>query len=339
MRLRCHPYTLEMRHAFNLASSSRTTTPVVLVEVEWEGWTGHGEASMPPYLGESHESVLAFLARVDLEAFADPFALEDILTAVDAIAPGNTAAKAAIDIALHDLVGQLLGQPWWRLWGLTRDKAPPTTFTLGIDAPDVMRAKTREAAGFRMLKLKMSEEHHLDLVDVVRDITDVPFTVDANGGWGDRGEALERIHALAARGCVLVEQPLDRSRRDDLAWLTERSPVPVIGDEGIRRVGDLRGAVGVYTGVNIKLMKCTGMREAMNMLTTARAFGLQVMVGCMTETSCAVSAAAQLSPLADFADLDGALLIRNDPFEGLEVVNGVVMPPERPGLGVRRRVL
>lgn len=337
MRLRFTPHTLRMVRPFTLARSSRTTTPVVIVEIEHDGVIGYGEAALPPYLGESHESACGFLGQVDLEHFRDPFALEDILAYVDGLGAGHCAAKAAVDIAVHDLVGRLVGQPWYRILGLTRESAPPTSYTISIDTPASVRARAQEAAGFRMLKLKMSETQHLELARAVRDVTDVPFTADANGGWGDRSEALERIHALASMGCVQIEQPFDAARRDDHAWLTARSPLPVFGDEGVRRLADVRDAVGVYSGINIKLMKCTGMREALRMTAAARALGLRVMIGCMTETSCAVSAAAHLSPLAEMADLDGPLLIANDLFEGATLVNGVMKPLDAPGIGVRPR--
>lgn len=337
LRIRFTPRTLHLKRPFTLARSSRTTTPVMLVEVEHDGVVGHGEAAMPPYLGESHETASAFLSQIDLRPFHDPFRIDDIITHVDRIAPGNTAAKAAVDIALHDLVGRLIGHPWYRLLGLSRESAPPTSYTIAIDTPEGVRARVCEAAGFKVLKLKMSQTHHLDLARAMRDVSAVPFTADANGGWGDREEALDRIHQLAAMGCTQIEQPFDPARRDDHAWLTDRSPVPVYGDEGVRRLPDVRDAVGVYSGVNVKLMKCAGMREGLQMITTAKALGLRVMIGCMTETSCAVSAAAHLAPLVEGADLDGPLLIKDDPFEGAELVDGVMTPLDAPGIGVRLR--
>lgn len=330
------PYTLEMRHAFTIASSSRSTTPVMLTRVDYDGMVGYGEASMPPYLGETHETVAAFLSQVDLGRFSDPFALEDILGWVDGLAPGNPAAKASVDIALHDLVGRIVGRPWHMLWGLSRDKTVYTSFTIGIDQADAVREKTREAAGFRMLKVKLGKGNDREMIEAVRSVTDVPIAVDVNQGWSDRSAALDFIGWLAERGCVLVEQPLPRTRVDDLAWLSARSPLPIVGDEGVQRSSDLPRCVGVYSGINVKLMKCAGMREAMKMVTTARTLGMKVMLGCMTETSCAVTAAAQLSPLVDWADLDGALLISNDVFEGMRVVDGRVVIPPEPGIGVRR---
>ncbi len=335
MKLSWEPYELQLRHVFTVASYSRTTTPDVQVKIEYDGFTGYGEASMPPYLGQTVQSVCSFLEKVDLSQFADPFCIDDILTYVDSLSPGDAAAKAAVDIALHDLVGQLLGQPWYRIWGLDAAKAPDTTFTIGIDTADVVREKTRECASqFNILKVKVGLENDMEMIRAIRDVTMLPLAVDANQGWKDREKALEEIFWLKEQGIVMVEQPMPKERIDDNAWLTERSPLPIFADEAIQRLKDIPSIKGAYTGINIKLMKCTGMREAWKMANYAHAEGMRVMVGCMTETSCAVTAAAQLSPIVDFADLDGNLLISNDRFRGMEVVNGKITLPDRPGLGL-----
>ena len=336
MKLSFFPYELQLRHTFTVASYSRTTTPDVQVRIEYDGFTGHGEASMPPYLGQSVESVCNFLQKVDLKQFSDPFQLEEILAYIDSLSPGDSAAKAAVDIALHDLVGQLLGQPWFRLWGLNPEKAPCTTFTIGIDTPDVVRAKTEECAGqFKILKVKVGLENDKEMIDTIRSVTDLPLAVDANQGWKDRSKALDEIFWLKEHGVVMVEQPMPKERLEDNAWITEHSPLPIYADEAIQRLKDLPAIRGAYNGINIKLMKCTGMREAYRMAAWAQAEGMRVMVGCMTETSCAVTAAAHLSPLADFADLDGNLLISNDLFEGMIVKDGRITLPDRPGLGLK----
>lgn len=335
MKLSFEPYELRLRHTFTVASYSRTTTPDVQVRIDYDGFTGYGEASMPPYLGQSVESVCKFLQKVDLGRFGDPFQLEDILSYIDSLSPGDGAAKAAVDIALHDLAGKLLGQPWFRLWGLNPGKAPSTTFTIGIDTPDVVRQKTLECAGrFNILKVKVGLDNDKEMIGAIRSVTDLPIAVDANQGWKDRGKALEEIFWLKEQGVVMVEQPMQKERLDDNAWITERSPLPVYADEAIQRLSDLPAIKGAYHGINIKLMKCTGMREAYRMASWARAEGMRVMLGCMTETSCAVTAAAHLSPLADFADLDGNLLITNDRFEGVKVRDGKLTLPEGPGLGL-----
>jgi L-alanine-DL-glutamate epimerase-like enolase superfamily enzyme len=337
MKLTYRPYELQLRHVFTIANSSRSTTPVVLTEIEYDGVTGYGEASMPPYLGETQASVIEFLKKVNLEQFSNPFEMEDILTYVDKITENNTAAKAAIDIALHDLTGKLMGQPWHKIWGLDAAKTPSTFFTIGIDTPEVVKQKTREDAPlYNILKVKLGREGDKEMIEAIRSVTDKPIAVDANQGWTDKHYALDMIFWLKERGIVMIEQPMPKHLLDDAAWITERSPLPVFADESFQRLTDVLRLKGAFHGVNIKLMKCTGMREAWKILTTARAANMKVMIGCMTETSCAVSAATQLSPAVDWADLDGNLLISNDVFKGTTVVNGKLVLNDLPGIGVRK---
>ena len=336
LNLRFFPYELKLKHAFNLAKYSRTTTPDVQLEIEYDGLTGYGEASMPPYLGESVESVTRFLSSLNLGQFTDPFRIEEILDYMDGVAPGNNAAKAAVDIALHDLVGKIMRQPWYRIWGLNPGRTPYTSFTIGIDTPDVVRRKVAEASPYKILKVKMGLDNDRQLVETIRECRpEVPICVDANQGWTDKEKALDMCHWLASRGCLFVEQPMAKENLDDTVWLTERSPLPIIADEAVKRLDDILPLKGVYDGINIKLMKSGGMHEAYRMATLARALGMKVMLGCMTETSCAVSAAAQLAPLAEYADLDGNLLIANDRFDGMKITDGRIdLPRERPGIGV-----
>ena len=340
MKLRFFPYELKLRHVFTVATSTRTTTQGVQVEIEYDGVTGYGEASMPPYLQKelgSLESVQAFLAKVQgiIGDFKDPFQLEEILTYIDGLSESDAAAKAAIDIALHDLVGKLMGAPWYKIWGLNKDKAPDTTFTIGIDTADVVRAKTQECAEkFNILKVKLGRDNDKEMIETIRSVTNLPIAIDANQGWKDKKHALDMIHWLKEKGIVMIEQPMPKTQLDDIAWVTQHSPLPVFADESIQRLKDITSLKGAFSGINIKLMKCTGMREAWKMLNFARALDMKVMIGCMTETSCAISAAAQLSPAVDFADLDGALLISNDRFKGMEVINGKITLNDQPGLGL-----
>ena len=340
MTLRYFPYELQLRHTFTVATSSRTTTQGVQVEIEYEGLVGYGEASMPPYLQKelgTLESVQAFLKRVQdiIGEFDDPFKLEEILARIDSMSESDAAAKAAVDIALHDLVGKMLGAPWYKIWGFDAAKAPSTTFTIGIDTPDVVRAKTKECAEkYNILKVKLGRDNDKEMIETIRSVTNLPIAIDANQGWKDKKYALDMIHWLNERGIVMIEQPMPKTQIDDIAWVTEHSPLPVFADESIQRLKDVAAQKGIFTGINIKLMKCTGMREAWKMLNLARAMDMKVMIGCMTETSCACSAAAQLSPAVDFADLDGNLLIANDRFRGMEVVNGKITIPDLPGIGV-----
>lgn len=334
LNLSFFPYELQLRHAFNLAKYSRTTTPDVQVRLEYDGLVGYGEASMPPYLGESVESVTKFLSSLDLSQFSDPFRIEDIHDYMDSVAPNNRAAKASVDIALHDLLGKIMGQPWYKIWGLNPEKAPSTSFTIGIDKADVVRQKVDEAAPYNVLKVKMGLDNDKELVDIIRSKTDRPICVDANQGWNNKEKALEMCHWLSERNCLFVEQPMPKEMIEETAWLRERSPLPIIADEFLQRLPDVRRAAEAYDGINIKLMKSTGLHEAYKMAVLARSLGMKVMLGCMTETSCAVTAAAQLAPMVDWADLDGNLLIANDLFDGIKIVEGKVTIPDRPGIGV-----
>ncbi|MDD6253277.1 MAG: dipeptide epimerase [Bacteroidales bacterium] len=335
MKLSFEPYELQLKHVFTVSSFSRKTTPDVQVRIEFDGLTGYGEASMPPYLGQSVESVCGFLSKVDLGQFSDPLCLDDILTYIDGLSEGDTAAKAAVDIALHDLAGKLIGAPWYRMWGLNPESTPDTTFTIGIDTEEVVKAKTEEVAGqFNILKVKVGTDRDKEIIRAIREVSDLPIAVDANQGWKDRELALDEIFWLKENGVVMVEQPMPKEMLDDNAWITGRSPLPVFADEAVQRLKDIPDIKGAYSGINIKLMKCTGMHEAWKMLNYARAEGMKVMLGCMTETSCAVSAAAQLSPAADFADLDGNLLISNDLFDGMKVVDGKITLNSLPGIGI-----
>ena len=340
MKLTFFPYTLKLQHVFTVATYSRTTTPDVQVEIEYDGLVGYGEASMPPYLAHelgTVESVCEFLGRVQkvIGDFKDPTQLEDILSYIDKMDDGNAAGKAAVDIALHDLVGKMFGLPWYRIWGLDAAKAPDTTFTIGIDSADMIKQKTRECADrFNILKVKLGRDNDKEIIETVRSVTNLPIAIDANQGWKDKHQALDMIVWLKEKGIVMIEQPMPKTQIDDIAWVTENSPLPVFADESIQRLKDIAPLKGIFTGINIKLMKCTGMREGFKMLNTARALGMKVMVGCMTETSCATSAAAQFSPAVDFADLDGILLIANDRFDGMKVVKGKITLSDRPGIGV-----
>ncbi|MDL2231824.1 dipeptide epimerase [Porphyromonadaceae bacterium OttesenSCG-928-L07] len=337
MKLSFRPYSLQLKHTFTVFGNSRTSTPIVLVEIEYEGIIGYGEASLPPYLEETQETVMVFLSRVNLTPFSDPFQLEDILAYIDRIAPGNTAAKASVDIALHDLFGKLFNLPWYKIWGLNKSNAPSTTYTIGIDSADVMKKKTREVAGqFNLLKVKVGTDRDKEIIQAIRSESILPIAVDANQGWLDKQYALDMIYWMQEQGVIMIEQPMSKNRPDDIAWITERSPLPIFADESVQRLSDIVRLKGVFSGINIKLMKCTGMREAWKMINLAKTLDMKVMIGCMTETSCAVSAAAQLSPAVDFADLDGNLLISNDLFEGMQIVEGKITLSDLPGIGVKR---
>ena len=337
-------FTGVMKHTFTISGSSRSSTPIVITRITWNGYSGFGEASMPPYLGETQASVHEFLKKVQenvLPRFDDPFRIQEIMEETDRLAANNTAAKASVDIALHDLTGRIMGQPWWKIWGFSPENTPYTSFTIGFDDDDeVVREKTREAswAGILKIKLGMGEELDKRMIRLVRSINrDTPICIDANQGWTDRYMALDMIAWLKENGVTMIEQPMSKYDLDSHAWLCERSPLPIIADESCQRLTDIRRLTGAFHGINIKLMKCTGMREAREMITLARALGLKLMIGCMTETSVAISAAAQLSPEMEWADLDGNILLSNDCFDGMKLSGGKITLSDLPGIGVTEK--
>ncbi|MBE6229548.1 MAG: twin-arginine translocation signal domain-containing protein [Bacteroidales bacterium] len=338
MELSFVPFDAQMKHAFAIATSVRTTTPIVLTQITYDGVTGYGEAAMPPYLGETQASVIEFLKKVDLSKFSSPFLIDDIMKYVDSIAINNTAAKAAVDIALHDLVGKLMGQPWWKIWGFDPTVCPNTSFTVGFDTEDIVREKTKEASPYKVIKVKLGRDEATDkmMINTIRSVTDTVICVDANQGWKDKHYALDMIHWLNERNVKMIEQPMSKYLLDETAWLTENSPLPIYADEACQRLVDIQKLKGAYTGINIKLMKCTGMREAREMVSLAEALNMKLMIGCMTETSCAISAAAQLAPKMEWADLDGNLLIKNDCYTGMTIVDGKITLNDKPGIGIEK---
>jgi len=339
MDLSFMPVTLEFKRPFKIAAGTRSTTPVVFTNITFHGLVGYGEASMPPYLGEDHQTVMSFLnkAKKVIAHHKDPFDIEGILLEVDQIGNGNTAAKASVDIALHDLVGKIVGKPWHALWNLDKTKTPYTTYTIGIDDADVIRQKVEEGASYKILKVKLDGVNDKEIISTIRSVTGKPIAVDVNQGWNDKEVALEMLHWLKERNVLFVEQPMPKGDVESMRWLTAHSPLPTIADESCQRLVDVEKMKGVFHGINIKLMKCTGMLEAYKMITLARKNNLKVLIGCMSETSCAVSAAAQLTPLADWADIDGPLLIKQDYFEGVRFEEGKIVLSESAGIGVKRR--
>ena len=336
MELHVEPITLNLSTPFRIAHGTSTERHNVLVRLrdgEHEGW---GEAAPVRQHHESQATVLDYLASV-AEAWpihTDPFLREDLLAALP---PGSQAGRAALDIALHDLVAKKMGVPLYRLFGLNPAFSPATSLTIGIGPLDEVQAKAA-AAPFPILKLKLGPdvEHSLAMVRVARAVTRARLVVDANCAWTE-AQALRAIPALAELGVEWVEQPLAEEDVEGLRRLHRTSPLPLFADEPIRTAPDIVRLAGCVDGVNIKLMKAGGLREALRMITVARAHGLQVMLGCMIETSLGITAAAHLAPLVDWADLDGNLTVTNDPFTGVRVDHGRLLLPDGPGLGVTPR--
>jgi L-Ala-D/L-Glu epimerase len=326
--------TLRLAETFVISRQAQDTADVLHVELEHDGVRGFGEAAPIERYDESAESALAYIEEHAELLGDDPFALEEIL---DRLPPREYAARAALDAALHDLCGRLTGEPVWRLLGLRR-AGPPTSWTIWLGDPDDMaRRAERVRDRFRRLKLKLGAHDGLDVerVRAVRGVADQPLQVDVNEGW-DEAEALESLPRLAQLGVEYCEQPL-RAGAD--AVLKGRSPIPVYLDEDCHTLADVASCAERADGINVKLAKSGGIREAVRMVHAARALGLQVMLGCMVESGLGISAAAQIASLCDHVDLDGNLLLAEDPCPGVEFVDGVQLPPTRPGLGVEAEAL
>ncbi len=337
MRLSHRAATLRLQEPFTISRATDEEVEEIFVELELDGVVGYGEASPQEVYGESIESAATFLDGAEELLRDDPFALEEIERRL-AERPGEMAAKAAIDSALHDLCGKLANQPVWRLLGLDR-AGPPTSWTIWLGDPDDM-ARRAERVGdrFHRLKLKLGARDGSDVerVRAVRGVTDLPLQVDVNEYW-EPDEALENIRALAELGVEYVEQPLPAGHPEG-PRLKKESPLPIYVDEDVHTLKDVREAAERAHGINIKLAKSGGIREAVRMAHAARALGLGVMLGCMVESSLGIAAACQVASLCDHIDLDGNLLLADDPWEGVEFVDGVQLPSEQPGLGVREAV-
>jgi L-alanine-DL-glutamate epimerase-like enolase superfamily enzyme len=337
--------SLALRDPFRISRSAAdaghaiTTVVVELRDDRYPGLVGIGEGYPDRYYGETDDTIAAVLPLL-LAAVGEPEATTDGL---DAAAQASTraiahhgAAKCALDIALHDLVGKVTGQPVHRLLGLTA-QIPPTDFTLGIDEPTVVAERARRAARFPALKVKLGGPDDLSTLEAVRATFAGPIRVDANTGW-TRDEAVAMLPDLERLGVELIEQPFPRNALRDLAWLQARSSLPIVADESAVTIDDLSGLVGVVAGVNVKLAKCGGIGPARRMLDRARELGFRTFLGCMEETSVGIAAAASVASLADWVDLDGNLLLAADPFEGLELGEDCRWRlSEEPGLGVRRQ--
>lgn len=339
MKLSFEKFELKKKYPFTVSGYTRLSQTIIYVKIGHGGEFGIGEASPGYYFKETGEDVIDFYLSLvaDFENFQDISDRQAIMRFVDAKKEGLTAAKAGIDIALNDLYGKLTDQPCYRVFGADPAAMPITSFTIGIDEPDMIRKKVKEATGFKLLKIKLGSDHDKAIIDAIRSESDLPITVDANQGWTDRQQAVEMIHWLKERGTVFIEQPMAVNRWDDNAWITENSPLPVVADEAVQRLADVSRAKGIYHGINIKMSKCTGMLEGYQMVQEARALGLKIMIGCMGESSVAISGAAALAPLCDWVDLDSSWLVSNNPYEDPVLQEGKIILSEQPGLGIRKR--
>jgi L-alanine-DL-glutamate epimerase-like enolase superfamily enzyme len=326
---------LNLTHTWTIARNASDFKSNVFVKIERDGITGYGEAAPNMRYGENAELTTKKInqAKMIFEK-NDLFHFTGIKEAMDKTVLNQSCAKAALDIALMDWVGKALNTPLYKMFGLNTSNAPVTSFSIGIDTPEVIKQKVKEAEPFPILKIKVGKKNDDEIIAAVRSVTDKPIRVDANEGWKNKEEALEKIQWLKTQGVEFIEQPMPSEMIEETAWLRERVDMPIIADEAVKTAADIPKLVKAYDGINIKLMKSGGIQEALRMIQIAKALNMKIMLGCMIESSVAISAAAHLAPYVDWADLDGNLLISNDPFSGVKVKNGRFIYNDKPGLGV-----
>lgn len=326
---------LRLRHTWTTVMSSSDFRDTIHLRFSRDGVTGRGEGAPIVRYHENAEGAKAAIdgIRVHLES-ADPWKFDRLLREIFGRIGGQWAAKAAIDIAVMDWVTQKLGVPLYRYFGLDAREAPVTTFSIGIDTPEVTRQKVREAEPYPVLKIKVGLKTDEATIEAVRSVTKKPLRVDANEGWTDKEEAVRKINWLESQGVELVEQPMPAHMLEEARWVRSRVHIPILADEASLHPSDVPGLKDSFDGINIKLDKCGGLWEAFRMIQIARSLKMKTMLGCMISSSVSITAAAHLSPLVDYADLDGNLLIANDPYRGIGVERGRIVPPDRPGLGL-----
>ncbi len=337
LRLNADILELKTRHPFIIARGSQDTYRTVAIRVvDQDGLEGWGEAAPQRFYGETPETVLAALQTYATVLPQDPFHIDDAEARFEALLSGNNSARAGLSAALHDLIGKRLGAPVHRLFGLDPARCPLSTFTIGIDTPERIRMKVGEAEQYPVLKIKLGTQDDLGILRAIREATSKEIRVDANCGW-NRKQAIRMLPILEEFGVTVLEQPLVPSDLDGLELITRQARIPVIADESCITGRDIPALVGKVDGINIKLAKTGSLREALRMISIARAHHMMVMVGCMIETSVGITAAAQVCPLVDICDLDGAALLASDPYRGATIEAGRLRLPEGPGLGLSRR--
>ena len=339
MKLTWETFTIKAKHPFKISRAVKQSVERVWVRVAADGLEGWGEAAPSRFYGETAGTVVAALERMRpvIEGAEDPGKLETLERELRGAIGHNGSAHAAVSAALHDLVGKDAGLPLWKLWGLDPAEAPLSSFTIGLDEPDVVRQKVLEAAEYPILKVKLGTARDEEILSTICDAAspETVLRVDANAAWTAR-QAVERIEMLAAYGVEFVEQPLDPADHEGFRFLHGRSALPIIADESCIDSAGIPGLVGLVDGINIKLAKCGGPREALRMIHSARSSGLLVMMGCMLESSLGIAPAAHLASLLDYADLDGAALLAEDPFDGAGLVGPAIQVGNAPGLGVTK---
>lgn len=327
---------LELKRPFRISRGAKTTSQSVFVKVKRHGIEGWGEASPNPRYNETPASAMTALAIMLDSLPEDCLPYQHIIQHLHPESKGQYSAMAAVDTALMDYVGKYMGAPLYRLWGADPKRMPVTSYTLSIDSPEQVAEQAKDAVDFHALKLKLSGdgEHDRAMLAAVRTVTDKPVRVDANEAYTDREVAAREIEWMEENGVVLVEQPMPAAQVEDMRWLKIHSALPVYADESIVSEGAIPGLKDQFHGVNIKIQKCGGPNAALRAIGMARALNMKVMLGCMVESSLGIAAAAHMAPLADVVDLDGHLLIKNNPFNGIGFEDGRLILSEEPGLGL-----
>ncbi len=326
---------LKLTYTWTIARESSNVKHNVFVQVTQDGVTGIGEAAPNIRYNETAESTIEVIEKAKpLIEKSDLWNFVDLGYAIREIGEEQTAAKCALDIAIMDWMTKSLGVPLYKYFGLNKAKAPLTSYSIGIDSVEMIQKKIREAEEYPILKIKLGLGNDEEIMNAVRDVTDKIVRVDANEGWKDKHEALEKTNWLEKMGVEFVEQPMPADLIDETRWLRDRANIPIIADEAVKSASDIPKLSTAYDGINIKLMKSAGIQEAMRMIWMARSLGMKIMLGCMVESSCAIAAGAHISPLVDYADLDGNLLLANDPFKSVDVEKGRMILSDKPGLGL-----
>jgi L-alanine-DL-glutamate epimerase-like enolase superfamily enzyme len=309
------------------------------VELEQNGHVGYGEVSLPPYLAENQQTAISFYKSLDFNSFNhSEVQWDELLNYVHQSSAHNNAAKAALDIAIHDLKGKIKGQPCWKMFGSDPQKMPLNSCTIGIDKEDIIIKKIEEAKSFKVLKIKLGTGNEQAFINTLRKHTDKPLYIDVNQGWTDIKYAEEMAYWLKEKGAVLLEQPMQKDNLEGHALLKEKNILPIFADESFQNCFDLKNIQDAFDGINIKLMKCGGLRPALEIIKLARKENMKILMGCMNESSCATMAAAALAPLCDYADLDGPSLINNNPFEDYNMAEGKIILSDKPGLGLKKSI-
>lgn len=336
--LRASTLDLRLRHTFTISRWSRDMAANVLVELEAEGITGFGEAAPNARYNESQDTCIRWLQTFDLSVLRNPFDVEAVLQAMHRMGDGEYSAKVALEMALYDWIGKKLQVPLYELWNAPSRFGPQTCFTVGIDETAKLPDRVREADPYPVLKIKLGTDRDKEIIRTIRSVTDKPLWVDANEGWKDLETAKDHIRFLADQNVQMIEQPMPAAMKTELAELRRFSPIITMADESFTGRESIAELAACFHGINIKLMKTGSLRRAMQLIHNGRKAGLQIMIGCMIESSLANTAAALISLWCDYADLDGHLLITGDPYTGLQFdENQCVFLPERPGLGVLPR--